>query len=378
MKKEKKLPVIDVRIESLKTIKLLRHSDLIRYAEPMAYDPMTYEQDGSGDFSIFGGSGCGGYTGDNTLVRGADYSVVVPDAKVSWNYGYHGIENAWKKSTGTGIKVMVIDTGVDPDQENLGSDFNQGFSTGRTIEKIFTLPNATNPDDGCGHGTTMSGTVTAPRGIDGNSCGVAYNSNFVICRAARDVYIDESSEVKGVSDAYVWGADNGSVKIISLSLGRVNSSGQIKDAINYAYGKGKLMFCAGGTSFSWAAGLAGVIFPASLTQVQAITGVKNEVDLKACNDCHKGKQIDFVIVMEKSSTGLNSLSTAVDGDVPTTVGGSSVATATAAGIAALVWSRFPSYTREDVINKLIVTASAYPNKSNNYGWGLLNADAATN
>jgi len=82
--------------------------------------------------------------------------------------------------------------------------------------------------------------------------------------------------------------------------------------------------------------------------------------------------------MEKSVGGLHALSTATSGDVPTTVGGSSVATSTAAGIAALVWSRFPNFTRDDVINKLSTTASKYPNKDKNYGWGIMNADAATN
>ncbi len=378
--KENKLPVVDVVIKNIETIRLLRASHFIRYVEPMGYDPLAYEDNqltNSGGVG-FGGSGCGGYDGNNNLVEGKDYSVISPNTKISWNYANHNITQAWTKSTGAGIKVMVIDTGVDPDQDNFGSGFNQGLSSGRTIQKIVTLPNQTTADDGCGHGTTMSGAVAAPRGTDGNSCGIAYNCNYLICRAAKDVYIDESSEVKGVSDAYKYAADDASVKIVSMSLGRVGSNGQIKDAINYAYGKGKLMFCAGGTSFSWTSGFVGVIFPASLAQVQAITGVKDKSTLSACEDCHKGKQIDFVIVMEQSGTGTHQISTAIEGDVPTTVGGSSVSTADASGIAALVWSRFPNFSREDVLNKLTTTASLYPKKSNNFGWGVLNADAATN
>ncbi|MEP7318640.1 MAG: S8/S53 family peptidase [Panacibacter sp.] len=374
--KESKLPVVDIKIENFETLKLLRQSKLVRYAEPMGYDPV--KEFDKGESTLAGGSGCGGYDGNNSLINGTDYTVVSPNAKVSWNYSYHGIQNAWTKSTGAGVKVMVIDSGVSPDQDNLGSQFNQGLSTGRTIEKIFTLPGETSANDDCGHGTTMSGAVAAPRCTDGNSCGVAYNCNFVICRAAHDVYIDESIETKGISDAYTWAADNSTVKIISMSMGRLTSSGQIKDAIQYAYGKGKLMFCAGGTSFSWSSWLVGVIFPATLNEVQAITGIKDKTTLAACDDCHKGKQIDYVIVMEKQAGGLHSLSTATSGDVPTTVGGSSVATATAAGIAALVWSKFPTYTREDVLNKLTTTASSYPTKNKSYGWGKLNADAATN
>jgi subtilisin family serine protease len=375
--KDKKLPVINVKIDNIKTLQSLRSLPLVRYVEPMGYDPIAEESKAT-DVSIFDGSGCGGYDGNTNLVNGTDYTVISPNTKVSWNYSYHGIQNAWTKATGTGIKIMVIDSGVSPDQENLGSDFNQGLSAGRTIEKIFTLPGATSADDQCGHGTTMCGEATAPRGTDGNSCGVAYNSSLVACRATRDVFIDESDEVKGVSDAYTWAGDNSTVKIISMSMGRLTSSGQIKDAINYADGKGKLMFCAGGTSFSWTAFFVGVIFPASLPNVQAVTGIKDKATQTACNDCHKGKQIDFVIVMEKTSGGLHALSTATSGDVPTTVGGSSVATSTAAGIAALVWSRFPNYTRADVINKLTTTASNYPTKNKNFGWGKINAGAATN
>ncbi|HNP22568.1 MAG TPA: S8/S53 family peptidase [Panacibacter sp.] len=378
--KETKLPYINVKVDDINTIKLLRQSNLVRYAEPMGYDPIEKFDREAAELSggIIGGSGCGGYVGDNTLVAGSDYSVIAPNAKASWNYSFHGIQNAWTKSTGAGVKVEVIDTGVDPSQDNLGSQFNQGQSAGRTIEKIYTLPGAGNADDGCGHGTAMSGTVAAPRCTDGNSCGVAYNCNFIICRASEDVYLDQSSEVKGVSDAYIQAGDNSTVKITSMSTGRITGSGQIKDAIDYAYNKGKLIFCAGGTSFSWTALFVGVIFPASLPNVQAITGIKDGTGLKACADCHKGKQIDFVIVMEKTNGGLHALTTATSGDVPTTVGGSSVATATAAGIAALVWSRFPTYTRENLLNKLTTTASGYPNKNANYGWGKLNADAATN
>ncbi|HRH61413.1 MAG TPA: S8/S53 family peptidase, partial [Chitinophagaceae bacterium] len=238
---------------------------------------------------------------------------------------------------------------------------------------------AVNADDDCGHGTAMCGELSAPRCTDGNACGVAYNCNLIACRAAEDVYIDASKEVKGVSDAFTTAADDATVKITSMSMGRITNSNQIGDAIRYASGKGKLMFCAGGTSFSWSAGWFGVIFPASMPEVQAITGVKDKPDdLTACADCHKGSQIDFVIVMEKTGAGTHAVTTATSGDQPTTVGGSSVATSTAAGIAALVWSRFPTYTREDVINKLVTTAGSYPTKTKKYGWGIINADAATN
>ena len=73
---------------------------------------------------------------------------------------------------------------------------------------------------------------------------------------------------------------------------------------------------------------------------------------------------------------MNPLANAISGEVPTTVGGSSVATSSAAAIAALVWSVHPSETRQQIVLRLTTTASAYPTKTNNFGNGKLNALAA--
>ena len=58
------------------------------------------------------------------------------------------------------------------------------------------------------------------------------------------------------------------------------------------------------------------------------------------------------------------------------VGGSSVATATTAGIAALVWSKYPSWTRAQVLTKLRQSGNFYPNKNSEFGYGNINALAA--
>jgi len=55
------------------------------------------------------------------------------------------------------------------------------------------------------------------------------------------------------------------------------------------------------------------------------------------------------------------------------VGGSSVATSTTAGIAALVWSRYPSWTRDQVLTRLKQSAKLYPNRDANFGYGPIDA-----
>ncbi len=383
---ENVLPVVNVEIKNLATISKLRASNLLRYVEPMGYEAYGMGPDVA--TRAASSSGCGGNVADNSIVNGVHYTVASPNTKVSWNYASHGIQNAWAKSTGAGIKVFIIDGGAAYSQENLGTTFNQGASTGRTVEKIVTLPRSTifgipygayeTPNDDCGHGTSMAGACAAPRGTDGNACGVAYSCNLVTCRAAEDVFLDASKEVKGVSDAYVNAANRADVKIISMSMGKLTSSGQMEDAIRYANGKGKLMLCAGGTSFGWSAGWVGVIFPAWMSEVQAITGVKQNTAFTRCDDCHTGSEIDFVVVMERAGDNMHSLSLAMTGDAPSTVGGSSVATATCAGMAALVWSRFPTYTASQVVDKLKTSSSNYPTKTASFGWGKPNVDIATN
>lgn len=163
-----------------------------------------------------------------------------------------------------------------------------------------------------------------------------------------------------------------------MSMGRITTNSQVADAIRYAYGKGKLIFCAAGTSFSWTSGWYGVVFPATMSEVNAVTGVRDNSFGATCTSCHDGSQTDFTIVMEKAATGRHPLTLAMTGDIPSTVGGSSVATATAAGIGALVWSRFPSFTRDQVLNKLVSTSANYPTRNSRLGWGNIDADAATN
>ncbi|UOG77016.1 S8/S53 family peptidase [Hymenobacter tibetensis] len=384
---ENVLPVLDVTVRELSTIKALRASRLVRYAEPMGYEPNRPTQTASKGAASLSSSGCDNNVATPGLVAGADFTVLPGGSKSSWNQAdqYHGIRAAWSQSTGQGIKILVIDTGCSSAQENLGSTFNQGLSSGRTVERLVTLPRTTflgiptgpteTPEDGCGHGTSMAGACAAPRGTDGASVGVAYNANLITVRAAEDVFLDGSREVKGVSDAYVLAGNRSDVRIISMSMGRLTSSSQMADAIRYAHSRGKLIFCAAGTSFDWSAGVVGVIYPASLPEAVAVTGVKDNLTTR-CDECHVGADVEFAVVMQRTSNDLRTLTLAMDGDEPSTVGGSSVATASMAGMAAMVWARYPSETRAQVMSRLVAASSNRTARSSSFGWGRVNVAAA--
>ncbi|GAB3223957.1 hypothetical protein GCM10027346_03580 [Hymenobacter seoulensis] len=384
---ENSLPVLTVTVRQLSTIQALRQSELVRYAEPIGYEPIHQNQTANKTAAVLSSSGCGSNTAASGLVAGSDYAVLSNGSLSSWNQQdqYHGIRSAWSQSTGQGMKVLIIDTGASDAQENLGSAFNQGLSSGRTIERLVTLPRSTifgipygateTPNDGCGHGTGMAGACAAPRGTDGASVGIAYNANLITVRAAEDVFLDASREVQGVTNAYLLAGNRSDVRIISMSMGRLTSSSQMTDAIRYAYGKGKLIFCAAGTSFDWTSGWTGVVYPASLAEAVAITGVKDNLTSR-CDDCHVGADVEFTVVMQRTDTNRRPLTLAMSGDAPSTIGGSSVATASMAGMTAVLWAKYPFETRAQIMSRLVAASSNRFGRSSTLGWGRVNLATA--
>lgn len=368
------LTVIDVRATRLETITSLRGDSQIRYLEPSGY---PFHSTTSPTKALLSSSGCG-FEGQS--VAAVDYTTISPNAKMPWNFPLHNIDDAWAYSTGNGITIGVVDTGLSPQQSLLGSNFNSGYSaSGRTVEKYGVYVDSSwpwssrtdGPNDLCGHGTSMSAAAVAPRNNLGLPVGVAYTSNLVTYRASADVLLNGYHEQRGVARAITELGARTDVKIISMSMGYTFSVGRIKDAIKYAYDRGKLIFCAGGTSTSFT-NFVGVIFPATMAETVAVTGVEERNGYKECDACHKGSKIDFTIIMERATNKHVPVLGYYNGGEDY-VGGSSVATASAAGIAALVWSRNPGWSRTSVLNKLKASSDLYPAKSSDYGWGNIDA-----
>lgn len=374
------LNVIDIQVTSLETIRTLRATPNIRYLEPNGYS--FYELKPQQGAPVKSSSGCN-FNGENLLAP--DYRTVVPGALVSWTFDKHNIEQAWSQSTGAGITVGIIDTGLSASQPKLGSEFGDGWSiNSRTVQKYGTFidspwwwsNNYDGPNDKCGHGTSMAATIAAPRNDENMPVGVAYDSNLISYRATEDVLLNDYHERKGVSKALKQLANRSDVKIISMSVGYPWSIGNVKDAVKYAYNRGKLIFAAGGTSLNFTNWYP-VIFPASMSQTVAVTGITDASGYNQCDTCHDGSQIEFTVVMERDNdNGRTGVTLGFyDGDNDY-VGGSSVATATTAGIAALVWAKHPSWSRAQVLNKLRQSADLYPYKDNNYGYGNIDANLA--
>ncbi len=371
----KHFPQLIVRITDPKLIEWLRQSSQVRFVEPLGFNMEDLSA------SYRSGSGCNG--SPNYSINGNDYQTISPGTKAPWNFYTHDIDDAWTQSQGDDATICIIDTGASDDQDNLGSQFTQGQSGGRYVQKFSThysgwwwWRSLDPPHDDCGHGTSMAGLATAPRGTDGNAVGVAYKSNLISVRAVEDVIISTSDERAGVRDALYLAANRSDVQIVSMSIGTPFYSSTVADGIHYAYNSGLMLFAAAGTSLSWTSWY-GVIFPATMSQTIAVTGVKDSPNNVKCETCHSGSQVDFVIVMERANDDdRTSVSLASYSNQPKYIGGSSAATATAAGIAALVWGNNSSFDRDDVLDALKGASQYYPSRHGQFGWGRINASIA--
>ncbi len=371
--------VLDIKITKKETIEALLKDSRVRYIEPSGYQyfvsnegPSQTERSSSSSSSS---SGCG-YSQQTLSTQ--DYRTVSPGSRVPWSFDAHNIPAAWNHSTGAGVTVAIVDSGLSPEQRWMNQYFNDGYSSGRTVQKYGTFVdswwawsnNYDGVNDKCGHGTSMAAVATAPRNNDNLPVGVAYNANLVSYRAVENVVIDDYHEKRGVVEALTALANRSDVKVISMSIGHPFSIGNVSDAIRYAHSRGKMIIAAGGTSTSFTTWY-GVIFPANMSETVAVTGVK-EGQYDNCDVCHTGSKIDFTVQMQRSSDNVIPVLSYYNGK-ENYVGGSSVATATTAGIAALVWARHPNWSRDQVLDKMRQSADFYPNKHSEYGYGNIDA-----
>ena len=258
------LPIITFTLTDRAAITALYNLENVRYVEPLDYRPINAE------LQVQAASGCSGST---YAVNVADWTTTTPNCKVPWSFTNLNIPAAWNTAQGVGIKIGVIDAGISSTQPLLGSLFTDGLSAGtRTITTDYTIGNSAYTT--CKHGTSMSGLAAGPRNNQNATTGVAYQSSLHFIHACDDVVLDASAEKTGVKNALIRMGDIADLKIISMSVGSPFGSQVLKDGAIYAYNKGKLIYAAAGTSFSWTSWW-GVIYPAAYSECFAITGVND-------------------------------------------------------------------------------------------------------
>ncbi|WP_242645835.1 type VII secretion-associated serine protease mycosin [Streptomyces triculaminicus] len=261
-------------------------------------------------------------------------------------------EEIWKTSTGTGVTVAVIDSGVDATLPDLrgqvleGRDFTGRGDDGRTDAK--------------GHGSRMAMFIAATGKGDG-TWGLAPGAKILPLRASGTR--DAATSGAAIGSAVRFAADS-DAKVINISLARTAASREEADAVAYALSKGKLIFAGVGNDGD-TSNLPQ--YPSATPGVIGVSAV--DQDIKAASWSQYGPQVDL------AAPGTNMVAPCTDGTSGLCIGdGTSDATALASASAALVWSAHPDWTANQVLRVLINTAGGPKSgekRSDSLGYGVV-------
>ena len=319
------------------------------------------------------------------------------DAKGGMN-----VPAAWDKSTGAGINVAVIDTGYRPHVDLQGQILpGYDFITSATIagDGNGRDSDASDPGDNtyagqCGtgipaqdeasswHGTHVAGTIAAKANNGVGVAGIAYGAKIVPARVLGKC----GGYTSDIADAIVW-ASGGAVtgvpanankaRVLNLSLGGSGTCDTTtQNAINSARSRGAVVVVAAGNSNGNAANSN----PANCAGVIAVAAT-NKSGGKASYSNY-GSVVDVAAPGGDSGAGIlstwNAGTSTPAGDNYGYMMGTSMATPHVAAVAALMLSKNPNLTPDEVEAKLKSTARAFPAACSGCGAGIVDAAAAVN
>lgn len=159
-----------------------------------------------------------------------------------WNLTQIGASQAWAGSTGAGITIGIVDTGVDAGHPDLAGKVDAQANCVDGPCREGSAP------DGDGHGTAVSGVAAAVTGNGVGIAGVAPDAHLVVAKALGD---DGSGTTEDINRGIQWVVDHGA-RIVNLSLGdpefdiTARLGTPIQPAIEYAWSRGAIPVLASG------------------------------------------------------------------------------------------------------------------------------------
>ncbi|MEB3198518.1 MAG: S8 family peptidase [Candidatus Sericytochromatia bacterium] len=267
---------------------------------------------------------------------------------------------AWRITTGDpAVNVAVVDTGVDFTHPDLKDRVTQGPDLAFRPGRIFNRKDKNGPMDDNGHGTHCAGIIGALTnnglGIAGVAPGVKILAVKVLGARGEGTSYDV---MKGVAHAITHGA-----KIVNMSLGGTATTSVERKFYETAVQSGSLIVAAAGNSAD------SLGFPAAYPGVLSVGATDSTGGLARFSN-HDAS-------MSVTAPGVGILST-VPGEAYAKMSGTSMASPFVAGVAALVWSKHPDWTAQQVKEHLEQTASdrGAPGVDPLFGHGEVNPLAA--
>ncbi len=294
---------------------------------------------------------------------------------LQWNMKQINCERAWDISSGDGIVVAVVDSGVNPN----GID---GFTCDVIQGRDFENRDNDSTDDN-GHGTHVAGIIGQSTNNNDGVAAVAFNATIM---AVKVLDRRGFGNISSIADGIRWAVDNGA-HVINLSVGGNGRSRILESAVNDAHDKGVVVVAAAGNEGGE------VVFPAAFEKVIAVGSVRFDEGLSYFSNF--GPEIDVVapggdLNVDQNDDGFD------DGILQETFRmgfffrrndemwdlfrfqGTSFSCPHVSGVAALILSNDSSLTPDEVKERITSTSKdlGREGKDNLFGWGVLDASAA--
>lgn len=194
---------------------------------------------------------------------------------IDWGQKMFNLPEIWRKHQGAGIKVAVLDTGIDPDHPDLKKNITatQDFTGSR-----FGIY------DSNGHGTHVAGTIAAidnDRGV----VGVAPQAKLIIGKVLGD---DGSGQPGWIANGIRWARQQGA-DLISMSLGAASPARPIYDAIMEVIADGCFVICAAGND---GPSMGTVGYPGGYKETIAVGAIDRRK--RVARFSSRGDQVDVV------------------------------------------------------------------------------------
>ncbi|GAB7050057.1 type VII secretion-associated serine protease mycosin [Catenuloplanes indicus] len=271
--------------------------------------------------------------------------------EAQWHVDYMHAHNAHNISTGKGITVAVIDSGVQPHP-----DIEHAILPG-----ISFLPgdNSKGQQDDQGHGTAIAGLI-AGKGGTGHVLGIAPNSKIL---PIRILDANGRGDSNTTAKAIRW-AIRSRAKIVNISSGGGPNS-EVRKAVEEATKAGLIVVASSGNKPAQDI----VAFPAYINGVVAVGATDKDGVIADISASGEGLLL--------TAPGVDLLSTSKDQRYETGTGTSGAA-AIVSGVAALVWSRYPELSAAEVVHRMTATAvdKGAPGRDPEYGFGIVDPVAA--
>jgi len=273
----------------------------------------------------------------------------------SWGVDRIDADEVWSSNTGLGVKVAIIDTGIDYNHDDLDGNYAGGYDY---------VNDDDNPMDDAGHGTHCAGIVAAEKNGEG-VVGVAPNANLYAVKV-----LDETGSgfISDVVAGIEWAVEH-NMDVISMSLGGP-SSDTLKAACGNAYDEGLVLVASAGNSGTPRGRTTTTVgYPAAYASVIAVSATDSSDVIAYFSS--RGPEVEI------AAPGVNIYSTYLN-NAYTAMSGTSMACPHVAGTAALVIASEPSLTNIEVRERLQNTAEdkGPDGWDSGYGWGIVDAYAA--